>query len=418
LETLTLTRIRQKLDDTRVNDIYKAVEAELDVACLQRRISPGARVAITGGSRGITDIVQIFSAVIACIRRYGGEPFVVPAMGSHGGATAEGQTAVLAGYGLTPERLGAPVVSSMGTVLLGETPDGIPVRIDRNAAESDAIVVLNRIKPHTEFHGCIESGLVKMMVIGMGKHEGALIAHRYAVRYGYEKTLVDMGKVVLDRAPVIVGLGILENGFGSTARIAAVQPETFLETEKKLLQEARRRTPKIPFDRLDILIVDTCGKEISGTGMDTKVIGRIMNIYEAELTCPRITRIVLRDLTDQTHGNAIGIGLADFVTRRVADRIDPSYTNVNCITAVTPEKGRIPIVCKTDRDAISAAWDTAGPVTGSDIRLVWIQNTSKLSELFVTPALLPEVEANKALDVLETERAMAFTEAGDLVSIW
>lgn len=410
-----LARLRQKLDDTTLADVPDAVAGTIAATGFASRVTPGQTVAITAGSRGITDIVAVTRAVADEVRRLGAEPIVVPAMGSHGGASADGQARVLANWGLTEAALGAPIRSSMDTVDLGKTESGVPVVIDSVAHGCDHVVVVNRIKPHTEFHGQIESGLVKMMVIGLGNHQGALNAHNWAVRYGYERTLLESGRHILAHAPISLGVGIVENGLGRTARIVAADPETFVETEKAALEDARERSPKLPFDQMDVLIVDEIGKSISGTGMDTKVIGRIMNIYEPPLETPRITRIVLRDLVAETDGNALGLGLADFITRRAADRIDTRYTWVNCVTAVTPEKGRMPIICETDREAVDFALATAGPLASDEVRLVRIRNTMVLDEMWVSEGLVPEARGKSGLEILTQAHEMNFDASGNLM---
>jgi hypothetical protein len=352
------------------------------------------------------------------VKALGAIPFLFPAMGSHGGGDAEAQKEILRDYGITEEAMGAPIRASMEVTRIGETESGIPVQIDRHAAGADHIIVVNRVKPHTEFNGEIESGLIKMMVIGMGKHRGAIVAHEYAVKKGYERTLVEIGLTILRKAPVVLGLAILENGYGDTARVAAVAPEDFLETEKRLLKEVRTTKPKLPFDVMDVLVLDEIGKEVSGAGMDTKVVGRIMNIYEAELTHPKITRIVVRDLSAKTHGNAVGIGLADFIHRRIIDKIDRHATNVNCVTSVAPEKARIPILCETDREAIDQALATSGPVTPESVRLVWIRNTMALGEMFVSEGLLEEARKKAGVEVIGEARELSFDSLGGLVNPW
>lgn len=411
-----LAQITQRLNDTRVADVDATLAAEMRRVGLAGRIKAGARVAITAGSRGITDMIAVLRATANEVKKVGATPVIVPSMGSHGGATAEGQTGMLEGLGVTEQSIGAPIVSSMDVVDLGATAEGIPVAISRDAMACDNIIVVNRIKPHTEFNGRIESGLTKMMVIGLGKHQGAINAHSWAVRFGYERTLIASGQHILARAPITLGVGIVENGFNQAAVIEAVTPENFLDEEARLLERAKENCPHLPFDRLDILIVDHSGKEISGTGMDTKVIGRIMNIYEPPLDHPHITRIVLRDLTEKSHGNGLGVGLADFVTQRVADKLDRGYTDVNCVTAVTPEKGRLPIIGKTDRMAVDYAFASAGPVTPDDVRLCWIRNTATLDRMFVSKALLDEVRAHPALDVASDLFDMEFAANGDLLS--
>ncbi len=411
-------KIKQKLDEVRVEDIDSVIRSEMGKLQISSKIRPGSQVAITVGSRGIGDIVTVTASIVREVKACEAEPFIVPAMGSHGGATAAGQIEILKDYGITEGSIGAPIVSSMDVVRIGETQSGIPVFVDKKAYEADHIIVVNRIKPHTEFHGEIESGLTKMMVIGLGKHQGASIAHQFAVKYGYSRTFDEIGRCVLEKTPISLGIGIVENGYGQTAQIAAIDTKDVFEAEKKLLEVATTKTPKIPFGEMDILIVDECGKEISGTGMDTKVIGRIMNIYEPEVGYPKITRIILRDLSKKTHGNAIGVGLADFVTKRVAEKIDYKSTYINCITAVTPEKGRLPIVCENDKEALDFAMATAGPVDSDNVRIVWIKNTSRLSEMFISQGLLSEVKGKENMSIVGSILKMEFDEYDNFVELW
>lgn len=411
-----IAEISQRLNNDRVDDVGAAVASEMQRIDFAGRVSPGARVAITAGSRGITDMVAVLRSVASEIKKLGAFPVIIPSMGSHGGATAEGQKEMLEELGVDEESVGAPVLSSMDVTHLGETEEGIPVVLSKDAMECNDIIIVNRVKPHTEFSGRIESGLTKMMVIGLGKHQGALFAHSWAVRYGYEKTLISSGNHIIARAPITLGIGIVENGLGHTAQIKAVTPESFIEEEEKLLAYARTTCPHLPFDRLDVLVVDEAGKEISGTGMDTKVIGRIMNIYEPPLEHPYITRIVLRDLTKASHGNGLGIGLADFVTQRLVDKLNREYTDVNCVTAVTPEKGRLPIVGRTDLNAVEYAFSSAGPIDENSARFCWIKNTTRLERMYVSEALLEEVTAHPDLSVESELMPMRFTDDGTLLS--
>jgi hypothetical protein len=411
-----IAQISQHIDTTKIADIDQVIAAEMRRLELRNRIKSGARVALSAGSRGITDNVSVIRAVIRELKEIGAQPIIIPSMGSHGGATAEGQAGMLEGLGLSEKTLGVPVVSSLDVVELGTTEEGIPVVFSKDALACDNVIVINRIKPHTEFSGKIESGLTKMLVIGMGKHEGAILAHKWAVRFGYERTLISSANLVIQKVPIAMGIGIVENGFGRAARIEAVSPENFVEEEVRLLDYARQTCPHLPFDQLDVLIVDEGGKEISGTCMDTKVIGRIMNIYEQPLTHPYITRIILRDITDTSHGNGLGVGLADFVTKRLADKLNRSITDLNCVTAVTPEKARLPIVAETDQSAVDQAIATAGPVTPDDVRLCWIKNTMKLDTMFVSKALLEEVSIKDELKKLSDLVPMKFSGAGTLLS--
>ncbi|MCG8618685.1 MAG: lactate racemase domain-containing protein, partial [Desulfobacterales bacterium] len=374
-------RICQTVEAPRVADIEKTVAEELEAAAIGSRITPGDRIAVTAGSRGIAGIDRILKTVVAVLKQHGASPFLIPAMGSHGGGTAEGQLKVLESLNITEERMGAPILSSMDTVRIGTSSFGFPVYADAHAAGADGIVVVNRIKPHTEFEGPVESGLMKMMAIGMGKHKGCIQVHRQTVNYGYSKVIPDIGAVHLDKLPVICGLGIVENLYDDTALIKAVPPESFREEEAVLLTKAKTLMARLPFADIDVLIIDEMGKNISGTGMDTNVIGRIMFVGEDEPEKPRITRIVVLGLTPESHGNAIGIGLADYTTRALTDSLDLDAMATNGIAAMTPEKARLPIALASDRDAVDAALNTIGEVAPENARIVHIKNTLELSEM-------------------------------------
>ena len=409
-----LHKIKQELDNLQIGNIRQHIQDEFEKQNLCATIKRGEHVAIAVGSRGISQIDEIVKSVVGQVQKTGAEPFVVPSMGSHGGATAQGQKEILENYGISEEKINVPVVSSMETVHLGKTKSGISVCIDKNANEADHIIVINRIKPHTEFEGSIESGLVKMMVIGLGKHKGALNAHNYAVKYGYEKTLAEIGTYIIDNAKITYGVAIVENGYSGTHTLRVINGSDIYEKEKQILDIARKTCPQLPFKAFDILIVDECGKEISGTGMDTKVIGRIMNIYEDELQEPKITRIILRGLTKNTHGNAVGIGLADFVTRNVYDNINFEMTYINCLTAVAPEKARLPIVCQNDYEALKAAIATCGPVNEENIKIVWIKYTSQLGEMYISDGLVNTTKENTSIQFVGKPETISFDSDGNL----
>ncbi|WP_319521446.1 lactate racemase domain-containing protein [uncultured Desulfosarcina sp.] len=409
-----LHKIKQELDQTRIDNIRQHIHDEFQKQNCSTVIGKGKRVAIAVGSRGINQIDEIVKSVVDEVQKAGAAPFIVPSMGSHGGATAEGQKEILENYGILEQNVNAPIVSSMETAHLGETKSGIPVCIDKNASEADHIIVINRIKPHTEFKGSIESGLMKMMVIGLGKHKGALNAHNYAVKFGYEKTLTEIGKHIIDNANITFGVGIVENGYGATHTLRVIKGSDIYQEEKQILNIAQKTCPKLPFKSFDILVVDECGKEISGTGMDTKVIGRIMNIYEEELQEPKITRIILRSLTEKTHGNAVGVGLADFVTKNVYENINFEMTYINCLTAVAPEKARLPIVCPNDAEALKAAIGTCGPVDEENIKIVWIKNTSKLGEMYISDGLVDTAKENTHIQFVGEPETITFDDDGNL----
>lgn len=408
--------IEQTFDPFRIADVPAAVRGELDRLGIRGDIGGGRTVAITAGSRGISDIAAVLRAVVAFVASCGGRPFIFPAMGSHGGATAEGQRHLLAGYGITEAAMGCPIESTMAVDEIGRTPDDLPVYIDRCAGAADHIVVVNRVKPHTKFEGPIESGLMKMMAIGAGKHEGAKLYHRASVPLGMGRVIETVGRVVMEKAPVLCGLGLVENGYDRTALIRAARPAGLEAMEKELLVEARRRMARIPFAEIDLLIVDEMGKNISGTGMDTNVTGVNRDILGTFSSEPRTRRLFVRDLTPETEGNALGIGFADFTTRRLVEKIDRHKTTVNCLTGISPEKGAIPLYFDTDRECIEAAVHCLGMTTPEALRIVHIRNTLCLTELCVSRACLEGVETRQSLTIATPWRPMAFTEGGDLIS--
>jgi hypothetical protein len=407
-------RIRQTFEGPALADIPAAVRDELariDVAAV---IKPGQTVALTAGSRGIANIATILKATAGYLTAVGARPFVIPAMGSHGGGTADGQLDVLRHYGITEASMGVPLRASMEVVQIGETPDGLPVWLDKYASEADHIGVINRVKPHTDFSGAVESGLFKMMTIGLGKYHGAQHYHRANVQYGYEHVIRTVGRAVLKHARIAFGLGIVENGYDQTAVIRAVRAPQFEATELELQALSKQLAARLPFDFIHLLIVEEMGKNISGTGMDTKVIGRIMNIIEPPPQHPRILRIYVRDIHHDSYGNAMGVGLADFVSRRLVSKIDPTATYINGLTGLSPESARIPVTLDTDREAVEAALGTIGLVKPEEARIVRIQNTLLLEELEVSAALLPEVKQRGTLEILWGPKPLVFDRSGGL----
>jgi Lactate racemase N-terminal domain len=407
-------RIRQRFEGPAVADIPATVQAELSRIDVASEIKPGQTVALTAGSRGVANIATILKATVHYLQTIGAKPFVIPAMGSHGGGTADGQLDVLHHYGITEDSMGVPLRASMEVVQIGETPDGLPVWLDKHASEADHIGVINRIKPHTDFSGAIESGLFKMMTIGLGKYHGAQLYHRANVQYGYEHVIRTVGRTVLQHARIAFGLGIIENGYDQTAVIRAVPRSQFEASELELQALSKQLAARLPFDFMHLLIVEEMGKNISGTGMDTKVIGRIMNIIEPPPAHPRILRIYVRDLHNDSYGNAMGVGLADFVSRRLVNKIDPTATYINGLTGLSPESARIPVTLDTDREAVEAALGTIGLVPPEAARIVRIQNTLLLEELEVSEALLPEVKQRDTLEILWGPKPLIFDSAGGL----
>ena len=408
-------RIRQKVDPPVVADVAAAVRAEIGKLPLAGRFAPGARVAVTGGSRGVANIAIILRTTCDCLKALGTRPFIVPAMGSHGGATAEGQLKVLARYGITPESMDVPILSSMETVEIGQMPWGFPVHVDKHAYEADHIVLVNRIKPHTNFRAHVESGLMKMLVIGLGKHQGAILAHRASVDVGLPRAIPEVARFSLSKLPILFGVGTLENVRHQTAKVEATLPEVLEVTETRLLQEAWALFARIPFEFLHLLIVDEMGKEISGTGMDPNVLGRLYFAPNEEPKSPRYIRILVRDLTEKTAGNAVGMGLADFATRRLANKVNFQYTYTNALTGLSPMRSKLPIIFETDQDAIEGALKTIGLTEPPDAKVARIKNTLDLEYLYASDALLAEIKERNDLEVLSGPHPFAFSDQGDLV---
>ena len=402
----------------RLENIEKRVNGLLDLFDIQKKIRRGERVALTAGSRGIKDKPKILRIIVERLKDLGASPYIVPCMGSHGGATAEGQVEVLESLGITEQSVGAPIVSSIEVQSIGKTKFGTPVLIDKNILKADKIIVVNRIKLHTDFKGEFESGLIKMMVIGMGKPEGAMMVHRLTIKHGFPAVLTEVGSIILRRLPIFFGMGIIENPYDETAFIELLEPGEMMEKEKVLLKKAKKLMPRLPFDRIDILIVDELGKDVSGAGMDTNVIGRINFIGSSRPKRPKITGIFVRDLTEMTHGNACGIGMADYTTRRLVEKIDYPSTYVNCLTAMTPEDGRVPIFFEKDRDALFAAHRNSGVFDPEALRILWIKNTLELEYLYASQPLLKEARSNSKLDVLSRPFDFPFDGNGNLISKW
>jgi uncharacterized protein (DUF362 family) len=365
------------------------LKAQLDKSSLARTIRPGSRIAITAGSRGISSIDTILARICEEVKKLHAHPVVVSAMGSHGGATEEGQREILKGYGITPERVGAPVLCSVTAVEVGKTADGMPVFIDDEAFQSDGIIVVNRVKSHTSFQGTTESGLLKMLVVGLGKHKGAQHIHQLGTR-GLKTGIPRAAQVIMNRVPVLLGIGILENAQGDIAAIESLEPSEIEAGEARLLQQAKELMPAIPFKNIDVLVVQEMGKDVSGTGLDTNVIGRRMIAGEREPELPRISRIVVLDLSAKSRGNATGIGLADIITQRLYDKINFEKTLLNIISSTFIERAKIPLTLPTDKSAIQMGLMTCWKADPLTARIMMIKNTRSLQQFFISNSLLPE----------------------------
>jgi hypothetical protein len=408
----TMLRLRQTFARPQVTDIPGTVARSLEAAGLA--VKRGDVVAVGAGSRGIANVDVIVGATVRWLRDLGARPFVFPAMGSHGGGTAQGQLSVLEHYGITEATMGCPVRATMDVTQVGEAL-GLPVWLDRFAAEADWIGLVNRIKPHTDFKGSIESGLFKMMTIGLGKWKGAVQYHRANVSHGYETVITAVGREMLARARIGFGVGVVENGYDETAQIEAFNARDLEAGERRLLKSAREWMARLPFSPIDVLIVEQIGKNISGSGMDTNVIGRPTNPFEPFPADPKILWIVALDITEESYGNATGLGNADFTTRRLVDKIDMKATLINCITACAPWGARIPATYETDREAIETALDCIGLTPPERARVVRIKNTLVLGELEVSDAFAAEVARRGDLTVLG-ETPLRFDATGRLCS--
>lgn len=407
-------RLKQTFDRTKVNDIPGTVQAELQQLALDKVVKPGQRVAITAGSRGVANIALILKAIVEFLKSLGLKPFIFPAMGSHGGATAEGQAALLAHYNVTEAFTGAPIISSMEVVEISKTEDQVPVFIDRNASQADWIVVVNRIKPHTKFKAEIESGLMKMMAIGMGKQKGAEHYHKAAINYTFPKIIVDAGREVIKKAPVLCGVGIVENGYDETAKIVALPPAEIETKERELQALAKRMMPRLPFNDIDLLIVDEMGKDISGTGIDPNITGRNRDLLGVFPHPTQVKRLFVRDLTPHSNGNATGIGLADLTTKRLVEKINYQATYMNCITGISLEKAAIPMYFATDQEAIKVALGSIGLIPYEQSKIVRIKNTLQLDEVEISAAYLRDLKNRPDLEIIAGPRPFSFDSHGNL----
>ncbi|MBK8796416.1 MAG: DUF2088 domain-containing protein [Anaerolineales bacterium] len=414
----TLLEVEQHFDAPRIDDAPAAVRAALRGSRPMQRIRPGMRVAVGAGSRGVTNLPAIVRTVVEEVHAIGADPFVFPAMGSHGGATAPGQIEMLASLGVTQESVGAEILATMEVKEIGRLPDGPPLYQDANAAAADATLLVNRIKPHTDFHGNLESGLAKMAVIGMGKDTGAQLVHVYGAR-GFIRFLAPAARIYEANTNLIGGLALLENAFGETAEVHALDvTEVGAAIETALLEKARALMPRLPFDAIDILVIKEIGKNFSGTGMDTNVVGRIMIPRMAEDHRPDVAVIAVLDIAEESHGNAAGIGLANVTTLRAVNLIDWTATYTNSVTSgiFGMQRVNVPITMADDRRALEVALRCCGE-PAPQATWVWINNTSKLRQLWVSPNLRQAVAGSAHLRLVR-EVALQFDEQGKLVSPW
>ena len=413
-------RLRQHFDTACVEDVAAEVRTQL-AAVIPSAVGNdlrGRSVAITAGSRGIDNIVEILKTAVDYLRSLGAEPFIVPAMGSHGGGTAQGQRRLLESYGIIETSVGCPIRSQMDTVVVGHAAQGFPIHFDRLAYEADHVLVVNRIKPHTWFFGPVESGLLKMLLIGLGKRDGATVYHRASQDYGFQEVVRSVAGEILARCRVLAGLAVVENAYDQTARIEAVPPVDFMTREPELLILARQKMARLPFDTADVLLIDRIGKNISGTGMDTNVIGRKFDDHQARPDeVPKIRWIAVRELTRETYGNALGLGMAEFCRSQLLAQTDFDATRLNALTSGHATAAMTPLDYPTDRRMLEAALSCIGLAEPQDARLLWIANTLDLTELECSTAYLDEARTRNDLEILTDPRDLPLDADGNLPEV-
>jgi hypothetical protein len=406
-------RARQRFERPVLPDPVAACRTALSASGVSARIRPGMRIAVTAGSRGIANLPAVLREVVGWLRAAGAEPFLIPAMGSHGGATAEGQEAMLAGMGIDARSVGCPVRSTMETARIGTASNGLPVHIDALAARADGIVLVNRVKPHVGFRGRFESGLYKMIAIGLGKQRGAEVCHQLGFG-AMEANIVALAEAALAAAPILFGVALLENAYHETCRLEVIPAEAIGAREPELQALAKRLIPRVLVSPLDVLVIDEIGKDISGTGFDTNAVGRYHTPYASDEHAPRITRMLTLDITAASHGNANGLGILDFTTRRVLDKLDFDATYPNSLTSTVPLSVKIPMVLPDDRRAIQAAIRTCNILDFRAVRLARIRNTVALETIELSENLLDEARANPRLELVSGPDALPFDAEGDL----
>ena len=409
-----MATISQSFPSNRLTDVAGELRKELNKSNIIERVRPGMRIAVAVGSRGLADLPVLVQGIVSELKRLGAKPFVIPAMGSHGGASAEGQEDVLANLGVTPQSVGCPIVSSMEVVEIGRLANGLPVYMDKQAYEADGIVVLNRVKPHTAFRGNNESGIVKMLTIGLGKQKGAEACHAYSFKYMAEH-IVLMAEQILATNKILFGIATVENAYDQISKVAAAAPEEFIELDRQLLVEAKANMASLPFKQIDVLVLDRIGKDISGDGMDPNITGRYPTPYASG--GPEIAKMVVLDLTERTHGNANGMGTADFATRRLVNKTNFSMTYANGLTSTVVGPTHMPTILECDQDALLAAIKTCNAKDQKQARIVRIADTLHLGKLQISEALVEEALKLPGITLLSEPAELSFDEAGNLLDL-
>ncbi|MEH6954913.1 lactate racemase domain-containing protein [Neobacillus drentensis] len=406
-----MAKVKVNFDNKKIDDLGSALIEQLQQVHIQTKIQPGMEIALAVGSRGLDRLVEITAVTVKFLKDLGAKPFIVPSMGSHGGATAEGQREVLAHLGVTEDSVGCEVRSSMEVVKISELPNGLPVYVDKFASEADGIVIINRVKPHTAFRGPVESGIMKMISIGLGKQKGAEACHQMGFKYMAENVPA-MAKIIMEKTPILFGVATVENAFDKVAIIDVLTPEEIINKEHELQKQAKELLPKLFFDQLDVLVIDEIGKNISGDGMDPNITGRYPTPYATG--GPDVNKMVVLDVTHQSEGNANGVGTADFTTQRLVDKMDKEGTYANGLTSTVVAPTKIATTLPTDKQAIQAAIKTCNILDFRNVKLVRIKNTLVLSEIEVSEPLLEYVKQHPNMEVSSDPYDIPFNENGDL----
>jgi|LDZT01.1.fsa_nt_gi hypothetical protein len=413
-ELIKIRKIKQVFCQDKIADIPEYIHQEFIKSDLSSRIKAGDRIGITAGSRGISNIHVIVKQVITELKNINAKPFIIAAMGSHGGATSHGQKEILASYDITEQEMGVPILSSMDTVKIGVVDNNIPVYFSKEALDADGIIALNRVKLHTDFKSnLLESGMSKILVIGLGKRDGAESIHSLGV-YGLKEVIPQAVKLIIEKTPIIQGVGILENGYDQTMDIKFCPPENIIRTDTQLLKKCKEVFPSLPCDDIDVCIVQQMGKNISGTGLDTNVIGRLGINGEKEVGKPKINKLVVFDITEQSHGNALGVGLSDVTTRKLVNKINYQDTYANTTTSTFLNRAKVPITAETEKEAVEIAIKTSWQIDRKKIRFVVIKNTLDLESLYVSESIWNDIKGNKNIKSSGDWEELSFTNDGKM----
>ena len=415
IEEIKMYRILQTFNKNKINNIPEIISKEFKKINLSQKIKHGMKIGITVGSRGINNVLLIIKTIIHEVQKRKGVPFILPAMGSHGDANIEGQRKILASYGITEESTGVPIKATMEVIELAKLENGLPVYFDKYAFQADGIIVVNRIKVHTVYKAEIESGLCKMLSVGLGNHKGATEVHSLGPK-GISDNVIKFTQVILKKAPILCGVGIVENAYDDTAKIKATLPEDFYKVDKELLKECKANSLALPVSNIDILILEEIGKNISGAGMDTNVTGGVKAYKEGEYNPPRIKKIIILDLTSESHGNALGVGIADIITKKLYKKIDFEVTYKNVITCGYLDRAKIPIIADTDEEAIKIALRTSYNLPGVKPSIIIIRNTLKLDDMFVSEIIWEKIKNQKNISTISISKRnkLTFDNIGNL----